>query len=174
MNQTINDLRNDIKSDMETLKGKKEVLEVLEAAEKKNRPFSHTTVGGILFKGARFLTSGFASMHGSLDESLRSPFKVQADKLAARATKLLSKAEKLNREGDEKGSNKMALRLAELVMDTEDFLERHDNFCSEVLEPNLKAMHTEVERLRPPRDEQKAMNLKEQIETGFANAPAGV
>ena len=79
-----------------------------------------------------------------------------------KSSKLLKRASDLNREEKEKTSTLTAVTMAQHVMKLEDFLDRHETYRY-LHENALSTMCDQIERLRPPKDEMKLKEMKDQI-----------
>lgn len=159
MQEQIKTLEDQIKEDIEAIKAKRLMLRALRKEEAKRTPFSKTTLGKAYFTTIQTITQPFASLHRAAKDQVEHPFAVQNTKYKEQTTKLLERAQKCDRENNEKRANKMTLQLASFVMELEDFVERHDLFAT-VHKDGLDELRSEVERLRPPRDEAKVEEFK--------------
>lgn len=171
MQDTIKTLEDQIKTDIDSVKTKRLMLKALRKEEAKNTPFSATGLGKAYLGTLRALTSPFAKMNQSVDLHLEQPFVVQSQKLQTRASKILLKAKDYSQEKNSKKATRHALRLASMVMELEDFCERHELFAQHH-EDAIEKMRVQVERLRPVKDEKKLQSLKDQLEVGLSAQPA--
>ena len=173
MTMTIETLKNEIKSDEEALALKETLLKAALAEEKRQTPFSRSFSGGLFYRMTKLVTSPIANLHNGANRQLAEPYQVRSEELLAQSNKLCTKAEKLDREKNPKKANKVAIRLAKHVCEVDDFIAHSPEFA-DVHSLQLKAMRSEVERLRAPRDEKKLQETMEQIQQGLDGATAAV
>jgi len=173
MQDTIQSLEENIQKDIESVKAKRKILKAMKAKERQNTPFSATKFGKAYFGALRTITKPFADLNQTAHTHLESPYVMQSENYVKRSDKLLAKCKKMSREISEEKSTRLALQAAELVMELSDFLDRHPLF-NNILSDNLMTLRNQVEILRPPRDEEKAQQVKDLINNHFDNVPVEV
>jgi hypothetical protein len=169
-NEAIQALTKDIEAQEDALDKKRELLKAMKKDAKKQVPFGRTTFGKAYFGTIRAITSPFASLHQRADDLINKPEQVRAEKLLHRSDKLLKACEKLeNRE--HKKAPQLAIACAMQVMEIETFLEANEELPNrpELAEACVH-LDDQVQRLRPPKDEKKAEDLKEQVEEQLRQA----
>ena len=153
-------MQDQIKTLEEEIKAKQLLLAALKKEEKKSVPFSQTKFGGGVFKTIAAVCKPFNSMYNNAIDHLEHPEVIQCEKLVTNAKKLLKKAKECDREKDEKKATVITLKMADLVMTTEDFVDKHPE-SAEFFTFSQEEMKKEIERLRPPKNEKVVAEIQE-------------
>ena len=95
---------------------------------------------------------------------------MQSEKYIEKSDKLIKQCQLMSRDISVEKSDILALKTAAMVMELEDFLDRHECFAN-LHKDSIQSLRHYVELLRPAKDQKKVEELKAQISNHFDNVP---
>lgn len=156
-----NNLEQEIKDLEQELKLKKLMKREFEKSQKQQ--FVETKAGKKLFQLLQAFNEPFVKWHQEATLALENPIEYKASKLHIKAREVLEKCNKIKQE--DKDSKLMAVLAAEKVMELESI--SGDPLL-------IESLDKEVQRLRPPKNEEKMKAIEEMFSKLMAGQNGGV